>query len=158
MSDHPTDNAVQAWVRLLKAQQVVLGAVEDDLKAAGFPPLTWYDVLLELRRAPGGALRPLEIEGHLLLAQHNVSRLVDRLEKAGHALRRPCAEDGRGQIIVITGRGRALLDAMWPAYHAAIQRHLGSVLDDAEAAGLARLLGKLIAEAGKATTAPTASA
>lgn len=144
MSEVPSGNVVQAWVRLVKAQQAVLGAVERDLKAAGFPPLAWYDVLLELRRAPGGAMRPVEIEGHLLLAQHNVSRLVDRLENAGHVGRHRCEDDGRGQLVTITLAGRALLDAMWPAYRAAIQRHLGKKLTDEEATGLALTLGKLV--------------
>ena len=66
----------------LHAFHTINSAVEVDLKRAGFPPLSWYDVLLELRRAGDDGLRPLEIEARLLLAQHNVSRLIERLEKA----------------------------------------------------------------------------
>jgi DNA-binding MarR family transcriptional regulator len=136
---------MRAWTRLVAAQAAVLGAVEADLKAAGLPPLAWYDVLLELRKAPDGRLRPLVIEERLLLAQHNVSRLIDRLEKAGYAERHPCPLDGRGQEIAITPQGRALLSQMWPVYAGAINRHLGARLDgDAEAGDLARLLEKLV--------------
>ena len=75
----------------------------------GFPPLAWYDVLLALRRSQDKGLRHLEIEAQLLLAQHNVSRLVDRLERAGLVERRPVAEDGRGQLVMITlERSRSL--------------------------------------------------
>src|SRR5580700_9806522 len=115
----PSAAAVRAWVCLVKAQHKVLGAVEADLRKAGFPPLGWYDVLLELRRAGERGLRQLEIEGKLLLAQHNVSRLVDRLEKARLARRRPVAEDGRGQLVAISEKGRDLLAGMWPAYRTA---------------------------------------
>jgi DNA-binding MarR family transcriptional regulator len=141
----PSAAAVRAWVCLVKAQHKVLGAVEADLRKAGFPPLGWYDVLLELRRAGERGLRQLEIEGKLLLAQHNVSRLVDRLEKARLASRGPAPEDGRGQLVGVTPEGRELLARMWPAYGEAIRRHVGAKLgDDAEAETLSRLLTRLI--------------
>jgi len=34
----------------MRVQSRVLDAVEQDLKKAGFPPLAWYDALLELSR------------------------------------------------------------------------------------------------------------
>jgi DNA-binding MarR family transcriptional regulator len=138
----PSDAVIRAWTRLIRAQQTVLAAVEAELKAAGFPPLAWYDVLLELARADAG-LRPFALEQALLLAQYNLSRLLDRLEKAGYIERRTCAEDGRGQIVAITPSGRALIKRMWPTYRAAIARHLGAKLSEDEAARLASLLGKL---------------
>ncbi|HEX2492565.1 MAG TPA: MarR family transcriptional regulator [Steroidobacter sp.] len=138
----PSDAVIRAWARLIRAQQTVLAAVEAELKAAGFPPLAWYDVLLELSRADAG-LRPFALEQALLLAQYNLSRLLDRLEKAGCIERRTCAEDGRGQIVAITPSGRALIKRMWPTYRAAIARHLGAKLSEDEAARLASLLGKL---------------
>ncbi|MBB3932190.1 DNA-binding MarR family transcriptional regulator [Kaistia hirudinis] len=142
----PSEAVVNAWVGLMRAQQVALQAIEADLKQAGLPPLGWYDALLELRRAEGGALRPLELQQRLLLAQHNVSRLIDRLEEAGHVHRSPCSSDGRGQMVSITESGRALLDRMWPIYRAAIAAHVGARLDnDADATTLARLLGQLAA-------------
>ena len=91
MSRNPSDAAVKAWIRLMRARDRVLGAIEQDLKAAGCPPLAWYDVLLELSRAAEGRLRPFEIEQETLLAQYNLSRLLDRLEKEGLVAREPCA-------------------------------------------------------------------
>ena len=140
----PTEATVTAWARLMRAQRVALQAVETDLKAAGFPPLGWYDALLELRRAETGCLRPVELEAQLLLAQHNVSRLIDRLQAAGYVNREPCDTDGRGQMVVITDAGRDLLKRMWPVYRTAIQAHVGAKLaGDNEATILGALLGKL---------------
>lgn len=146
MSDAiPTEATVTAWARLMRAQRVALQAVEADLKAAGFPPLGWYDALLELRRTETGGLRPVELEAQLLLAQHNVSRLIDRLQSAGYVNREPCDTDGRGQMVVITDAGRDLLKRMWPVYRGAIQTHVGAKLsDDTEASALGTLLGKLV--------------
>jgi DNA-binding MarR family transcriptional regulator len=142
MNKKPSEAAILVWIRLVRGQQQVLAAVESAMKAAGFPPLEWYDVLLELSREENG-IRPVEIESRLLLAQHNVSRLVDRLQKAGLVERRRCKEDRRGQFVAITDEGRSLLRAMWPAYRDAIEKHLGRHFDDAEAASLAALLGRL---------------
>jgi DNA-binding MarR family transcriptional regulator len=139
----PSDTVIRAWTRLIHAQQAALSAVEADLKAAGLPPLGWYDVLLELSRAEGDGLRPLALEQKLLLAQYNLSRLLDRLEAAGYVERLPCAEDGRGQVVAITTAGRALVKRMWPTYRAAIARHVGAKLSEDEATRLAALLGKL---------------
>ena len=139
----PSDAVIRAWARLVRAQQQALAAVEADLKAAGFPRLGWYDVLLELSRAEGGELRPFALEQQLLLAQYNLSRLIDRLEQAGYVERRTCPEDGRGQVVAITASGRALVKRMWPTYRAAIARHVGGKLSEDEAARLGSLLGKL---------------
>jgi DNA-binding MarR family transcriptional regulator len=122
----------------------VLGGVEARLKDAGFPPLAWYDALLELRRAAPEGLRPFVLEGRMLLAQYNLSRLVDRLVAAGLVARHPCAEDGRGHVLRITEAGGELLARMWPTYAAAIQTHLGRHLDAAEAGSLALLLRRLL--------------
>src|SRR5512141_756644 len=59
MKRKPSTEATAAWIRLMRVQSRVLDAVEQDLKKAGFPPLAWYDALLELARAvrrdaPGG--------------------------------------------------------------------------------------------------------
>src|SRR5919199_1172387 len=95
MDASPSEAAVQAWARLVRVSGSLLDAVEAELKAAGFPPLAWYDALLELDPAPDGRLRPFELERHMLLAQYSTSRLVDRLERAGFVERLQCPADGR---------------------------------------------------------------
>ena len=140
----PSPPAVTAWARLVRAGTAVQAAVEADLKAAGHPPLAWYDVLLELSRREEG-FRPFELERELLFAQYNLSRLLDRMEDAGLIARRPAPGDGRGNVVVITEGGRALQKKMWPAYRAAIAHHVGDKLTDDDAAKLGVLLGKLLA-------------
>ena len=145
MTRNPSDAAVQAWISLNRARDHVLGAIERDLKAGGCPPLAWYDVLLELTRVPEGRLRPFEIEKKTLLAQYNLSRLIDRLEREGLITREPCADDARGQWVVMTEKGRATQARTWKVYAQAIQRHVGEKLEDKTARALAHLLGRLTA-------------
>ena len=143
MSRKPSQETTSAWARLVRVQQGLLVAVEQDLKKAGFPPLAWYDALLELSRAPNGMLRPVELEKHMLLPQYSTSRLVDRLAEAGLAERKTCPIDGRGQYVVITQGGRNLQKKMWDTYSAAIERHVGAKLSNKDAAQLCDLLGRL---------------
>jgi DNA-binding MarR family transcriptional regulator len=106
--------------------------------------LAWYDVLLELDRAGETGLRPVQLERQMLLAQSNISRLIDRIETAGYLERRPCDDDGRGQIVVITGAGKDMRKRMWPVYAEAINRAVGARVTEREASTLSTLLARLL--------------
>jgi DNA-binding MarR family transcriptional regulator len=136
-------SAVRAWVRLTRAQQTVQAAVERALKAERMPPLGWYDVLLELTRPQDGRLRPYEIEERTLLAQYNLSRLLDRLEREDLVRREAFGDDGRGRWVVITDKGRETQARMWQVYARALHESVASKLDEAEADRLTELLAKL---------------
>jgi DNA-binding MarR family transcriptional regulator len=150
MKRKPSTEATAAWIRLMRVQSRVLSAVEQDLKKAGFPPLAWYDALLELSRAPSGELRPVELEKQMLLPQYSTSRLIDRLVDEGLAVRRECKIDKRGQFVEITEAGRELQKKMWSAYAAGIEKHVGSKLSDADAMKLCGLLDRLGCSCGEA--------
>jgi DNA-binding MarR family transcriptional regulator len=141
----PQDEAdgIRAWARLMRTSQQALSAVEQSLKEGGFPPLGWYDVLLELRRAGPDGLRAVDLQARLLLAQYNLSRLLDRMAKAGLVRRLPCPDDRRAQILTLTEAGQRLQRDMAPAYLAAVESHFAGKLTAAEHAALLRILGKL---------------
>lgn len=128
----------------MRARERLLVAIEADLKAAGMPPLAWYDVLWELARSRDGKLRPYEIEERTLLAQYNLSRLIDRLEKEGLVRREVFAEDGRGRWVVITDVGRKLRERMWIVYARSIETHIGCKLAESEAKAIAGLLDRFL--------------
>ncbi|MEI5680840.1 MULTISPECIES: MarR family winged helix-turn-helix transcriptional regulator [unclassified Mesorhizobium] len=144
MDRQPDDTTIAVWIGLSRAQRVATAGIEARLKAAGFPPLAWYDALWELERAGGGeGLRPFELERALLFEQYNLSRLIDRLEKAGLVVRRSCPDDKRGQMLAITPEGLTLRRDMWGVYAPAIEAAVGAKLDADEAKVLAGLLAKL---------------
>jgi DNA-binding MarR family transcriptional regulator len=147
MIDKPTELTVDVWIALLRAQRVALQAIEADLKSAGVPTLSWYDVLIELRRSKGDGMRPFELEQALLLAQHNVSRLIDRMVRAGYVRREACTDDGRGQKIHLTESGQEMQRRMWLVYRSSIQAHIGERLGNEDMArmlvtGLRSIAGK----------------
>jgi DNA-binding MarR family transcriptional regulator len=156
MKTRPSESVVKAWARLTRAQQLALAAIEAALEKAGLPPLSWYDALLELERAGERGLRPFELEREMLLAQYNLSRLIERLSRAGYVSRRVCKDDGRGQVLVITAAGRAMRRRMWSVYGPAIQAAIGTRLSEAEIERLTALLGTFLerAQAREARSGP----
>jgi DNA-binding MarR family transcriptional regulator len=64
----------------------------------------------------------------MLLAQYNLSQLIDRMEKAAYVERCAIKQDRRGQEIVITAAGKALRRRMWSIYGPAIQATIGEHL------------------------------
>ena len=144
MHAKPTAEVVDAWISLLRTERTLIDKVEERLKRAGLPPLDWYHVLHEIDRAPKGMLRQTGVQDRTQLAQYNVCRLVDRLQREGLVERHQCRIDGRNNVLVITAKGKALRRAMWPVYAAAIGEHFGAHLSQAEAEQLARLLAKVL--------------
>ena len=150
MTENLSGPATAAWARLVRAQHTALGGVEAALKRAGFPPLVWYDVLLELDRSPEGALRHRDIERQMLLQRYSVTRIVERMEQEGLIERVPCPDDGRGAMAAITKKGRELRRRMWPAYASAVRSHFANRFSEKELVVLADYLGRL-SDAAKQT-------
>lgn len=144
MSDSPQPATVSAWARLFRASKLLLERAEGDLKKAGLPPLSWYDVLYEVHSAPGGSIRQFELGQRVLLPKYNLSRLLDRLANEGLVDRSPCADDKRGTMVTLTAQGRALLKRMWKIYGASIQRHFEERVPAADIEHLAATLKHLI--------------
>lgn len=139
----PSELAVTSWARLARINTGVLERVQAALKAAGLPPISWYDVLLELHRAGKAGLRQYALCEEVLLTKHNLSRLVDRLEREGMVERQSCPEDGRGNVVRITATGSDLLRRMWPVYGRILHEEIESRLTDSELEDLSRILAKL---------------
>jgi len=145
-----TPEVLLAWTRLVRVGRSLLAEVENDLKRAGFPPLAWYDVLHALDAAPDGSQLQSAMQARVAMAQYNLCRLVDRLEREGLLQRHQCPKDGRNNVLAITAKGRELRRNMWPIYAQSLGAHVGAQLETAEATELARLLGRLVPDPHKA--------
>jgi DNA-binding MarR family transcriptional regulator len=145
MRTPPDRESVLAWARLFRAYKLLLEQAELDLKKAGLPPLSWYDVLLEVHDAPGQRIRQFELGQKVLLPKYNLSRLLDRLQNEALLNREACAEDKRGAVITLTPGGRRLLKRMWAVYGSTIRERFEARLSDADVAALGGTLTKLLA-------------
>jgi DNA-binding MarR family transcriptional regulator len=75
-----------------------------------------------------------------------VTRLVDRMERAGYVERRPCPSDRRVQYVGLTDAGRDILQRATEVHLRGIQEHMIDKLQPAEVPLLDDLLARLVRE------------
>jgi DNA-binding MarR family transcriptional regulator len=121
-----------AWAGLLRAHAALVHELDRELESTHGLPLTQYEVLLHLERAPEHRLRMSELARSVLLSQSGVTRLVDRLEARGLVVRAQCPEDRRVLWTQMTEEGhRRLLEAR-PTHLAGIRARFLDRLDESE--------------------------
>lgn len=128
---------LSAWKAVLNAHASVVARVEEALAEADLPPLTWYDVLWAVRRAPGRRVRMSELADSLTLSRGGLTKLADRLEDAGLLRREPAEDDGRGFYAVLTEGGEEMLRRMWPVYARVLRETFVGAITADEAAVIA---------------------
>jgi DNA-binding MarR family transcriptional regulator len=103
----------EAFLSLLVAADHVQRKMDESCEANGITSAQ-YNVLRILRGVhPNGHPR-CDIIDRMLQEAPDVTRLIDRLEKAGLVSRGKSEEDGRLSLTFITKEGLALLDKMQP--------------------------------------------
>ena len=137
------ESHLEAWRKYYVSFWRIYGAIESDLSAAGLPSLSWYDALYELYLAPGRHLRMSELARSALLSRSGLTRLVDKLEKAGLIHRTACPTDGRVQHAQLTTKGVEVLRKIWPVYRAGIAKYFGTHLSAADAKQLGAVFGRV---------------
>lgn len=141
--------AKSAWPAFLTAHDTLVVLIEERLRAAGLPDLGWYVVLWVLERAPGQRMRMHELADTAVIARSNLTRLVDRMEKAGLVTRQRVAEDRRGAYARLTKSGAEMRRRMWTVYEPAIHDLFSQHLSEEENAVLRRLMLRLLQQARK---------
>ena len=132
----------QSWGALIKAHARAIARIGRQAEAEGALPMDWYDVLLALEYVPGNRLRMGELVEHVVLSPSGLTRLVDRIEKAGLVERHLCSRDRRAFEVELTQKGRAAREQSWPIYARAIAQGFGDRYSDDEATQLAALLAR----------------
>jgi DNA-binding MarR family transcriptional regulator len=107
-----------------------------------------FDVLAALRRAGTPyELSPTELYSSLLISSGAMTNRIDRLEEMGLVERIPDAEDRRGIKVVLTARGRAVIDDA-VRDHLENERRMLDVLSPSERRVLPALLRELLIHLG----------
>lgn len=132
------------WRLFITAQVKLLDLIEAKFSQAGLPPMEWYDVLLTLKEAPEYRLRLSDLAEKVLLSRSNLTRLVDRLEKADLLRREACKSDRRGTFALLTPDGLAMQQKMWVVYAEGIAQYFGCHLDDKEAEMMQQVLKRML--------------
>jgi DNA-binding MarR family transcriptional regulator len=118
-------------------------AVEDTLGRWGLQ-MGDFDVLATVRRSgPPFTMAPSQLTHWLMLSPSGITSRLDRLEKLGLIERRPSEEDRRSLLIVLTTKGRKVVDEAVEA-HVANQTRLLSPLSATERKTLDQILRTLL--------------
>ena len=133
-----------AWRAFLRAHAVISKALESELVIEQNLSLAAYDVLVQLVEAPERRLRMTELADAVLLSRSGVTRLVDRMERAGLVSRCPVEGDGRGVAAQLTDDGYARLRLASRTHLDGVVRHFAVHLDADELAALERISRRLV--------------
>jgi DNA-binding MarR family transcriptional regulator len=143
MSARIDPDRLEAWSAFLHAHAQVVNNLEAELEAERGLPLTWYEVLLFLNKAPGG-LRMNDLADALVLSRSGLTRVIDRMVTAGLVERAECSTDRRGVMAVITPNGRRALKDASPIHMRGVKEHFTDHLSGSEARTLRRVFRKIL--------------
>lgn len=137
------DTLVDAFGMLIEADAEVSNAVSIGLKRSVDLPLPWIGVLIRLARSPQRRMRMSELARDMTMSNSGLTRLVDRIEAAGHVTREACADDRRGLHAVLTRTGMDKVAAAVPGHVEDLQSIIGSSLSPDEVTELTELLRRV---------------
>ena len=137
---------VQAFIHFVRAHASVVRGLDRELVADHGLTISEYEVLLLLSRAPERSLRGVDLAREVRLSPSGITRLVDRLAKAGLIGKRACETDARARYAVLTDAGLEKLEQAAPQHLETVERLLADRLDEDELATLNDLLGRLSTE------------
>jgi DNA-binding MarR family transcriptional regulator len=140
----PDRDQLSAWRSFLRAHATITRTLEAELVADQDLSLAAYDVLVQLAEAPQRRLRMTELAEAVLLSRSGVTRLVDRMERAGLVSRCPVESDGRGVAAQLTEAGLSRLRVASGPHLAGVVRHFVSHLDADDLAALERITRRLV--------------
>jgi DNA-binding MarR family transcriptional regulator len=139
----PCDGRDEAWPLFLRTYAVLVDRLEHELQRERNMPLTWFDVLAQLEGAPQGRMKMRDLADSVLLSKSGVTRLVDRMERAGLIERGPCPTDRRIVYASITREGRKRFAAAAPVAIRGVDEYFTGPLEPGERKALVSALTKI---------------
>jgi DNA-binding MarR family transcriptional regulator len=138
-----SDQALSAWVSLLRGHAALTRALNADLAADHGLTLNDYEVLLRLSHAPARKMRRVDLAEQVLLTASGITRLLDGLQTSGYVDKESCTTDARVTYAVLTVAGRDKLRSAADVHVAGIRAKFAERYSDEELAMLTELLGRL---------------
>ncbi len=123
---------LRAWLAFIRAGLYSLRAMDREAEATGRPPFSEHHILATLDQGPPEGIRPTDLAERAALTKSGLTRAIDRLEAQGLIERRPCPADARGQLIVLSAKGRRVLRRSAPEHFGSIARNFADHLTDRE--------------------------
>ncbi|MEK6753815.1 MAG: MarR family transcriptional regulator [Chloroflexota bacterium] len=121
-----------AWGGFLGTYSRINRLIEEDLQNHSHITHVEFEILLRLSWEEGHRLRIQDLAAQSILTRSGVSRVVERLEKAGLVKREGASEDRRGAYAVLTEDGVARFQAAAQAHIAFVRQNFLSLFNDEE--------------------------
>lgn len=134
-----TSSSHEAVVSILRTAAVVQRHISQVVEGSGVT-IQQYNVLRILRGSGSTGLPTLAIRDRMIEEAAGITRLLDKLENAGHVVRERSTPDRRQVLCQITPAGLRLLAALDEPVDAANDLAIG-MIDDGEMHHLVELLG-----------------
>lgn len=133
----------EAWGALTRTHAAIVGRLQESLAASDFPPLPWYEVLATVADAPEQRMKMGELAEAMVITRGGLTKLVDRLIKAGLMERTFCETDRRVSYATLLPAGQGLLEEMRPVVVAELKTAFAANLSDSEADQLREMLERV---------------
>ncbi len=132
----------EAFQAMRSAYLLISERFEKELAEADLPDLGFFGVLLALDDAPEPS-RPRDLLCKVNVTKSGLTRLVDRIEKAGLLERTYCPSDRRGTFLVITDQGRETLARMEPIRERVFRESFIDLVSEEEAETVGQILTRV---------------
>ena len=114
--------------QLVRFETELWNAVDTRLRAEFDVPLSRFEPMQVIARRP--SCRVYDIAEELSITVGGTSKLVDRIEAAGHCVRRANPGDRRSSIIELTTAGRRVLAKAARVFESELQARIGSAVPE----------------------------
>jgi DNA-binding MarR family transcriptional regulator len=133
----------EAWIAITQTHAAITGRLQEALTAAEMPPLPWFEVLATLDRAPEQRLKMGELAEALVITRGGLTKLVDRLIKAGLLERTFCETDRRVSYATLLPAGAELLEEMRPVVRGELETAFSANITVGQAEQLREMLDRV---------------
>jgi DNA-binding MarR family transcriptional regulator len=126
----------KAWRAWLYSAQLLQDRLDRELTRRTGISHAYYEILVALSEAPDRMMRMSELADRCLSSRSRLSHAVSRLEERAWVRRQVCAEDGRGQLAILTDEGFAALEGAAPVHVEGVRRQLFDQLSPQQVAAM----------------------
>jgi len=137
-----TADRLRAWRLFSESALALLAMLESDAPSALGMPMPFYDVLIHLEETPDG-LRMNELSDKILYSQSGLTRVIDRMEKAGMVRRHRPQNDRRSIFVLQTAKGRQAMEEARARHHEWIDENFSRSLAETDISAITRAFEKL---------------
>ena len=138
-----TELEERTWRAFLSANVQLLDRLDHELQQRSHLSLTDYEILSELAGEPMRRIRMSELADRVLVSRSRLTYRVDRLVKAGYAVREECQDDRRGLFAILTDDGAAALAAASEGHQTDVRTWFFDLIDVDELDILHRVVSRM---------------